>query len=228
MARNATPTAREIMPTIRRWAAWGSTLSAHTTAMHTSKPPIVRFRDEPTNVRDLHRQNRRFPSHKVNEIMRKLVSGLAAAAFLALGPVAVSGQVQLGPTLAIHEHFDFGIGATLVVPPQSLGAGVGFMGDFVFYFPDAGDYFEINGNITYDFPLENSTVVPFVLGGLNIGRYSLEVSGVDASNTEVGINLGGGIVFDAGNFRPSVAAKIDIGAYEGFVVFATLPFQVGN
>lgn len=160
--------------------------------------------------------------------MRKLVSGFAAAALLALVPTGAQAQVQLGPTLAIHEDFDFGIGATLGVAPAELGAGVGFMGDFVFYFPDAGDYFEINGNVTYDFPLENSTVVPFVLGGLNIGRYSLEVNGVDASNTEVGINLGGGLVFDAGSFRPSVAAKIDIGAYEGFVVFATLPFQVGN
>lgn len=160
--------------------------------------------------------------------MRKLVSGLAAAAFLALAPLTAQAQMQFGPTLGIHEHFDVGIGATLSGQAPSLGQGVGFMADFVFYFPDVGDYFELNGNITYDFPLENSTVVPFVLGGLNIGHRSFEVNGLDASNTEVGINLGGGIAFDAGSFRPSVAAKVDIGGYEGFVVFATLPFQVGG
>lgn len=160
--------------------------------------------------------------------MRKLVSGLAAAAFLALVPMTAHAQVQLGPTLAIHDDFDVGIGATLSGQAPSLGQGVGFMGDFVFYFPDAGDYFEINGNVTYDFPLESSTVMPFVLGGLNIGRYSVDVLGEDRSNTEVGINLGGGIAFDAGSFRPSVALKVDIGGYEGFVVFATLPFQMGG
>lgn len=160
--------------------------------------------------------------------MRKLVSGLAAATFLALAATTAEAQVQFGPTLAIHDDFDVGIGATLSGQAPSLGQGVGFMADFVFYFPDAGDYFEVNGNVTYDFPLENSTVLPFVLGGLNIGRYSVEVLGEDRSNTEVGINLGGGIAFDAGSFRPSVAVKVDIGGYEGFVVFATLPFQVGG
>lgn len=160
--------------------------------------------------------------------MRKLVSGLAAAAFLALAPMTAEAQVQLGPTLAIHDRFDVGIGATLSGQAPSLGQGVGFMADFVFYFPDVDDYFELNGNITYDFPLENSTVVPFVLGGLNIGRRSFEVNGREEDNTEVGINLGGGIVFDAGTFRPSVALKVDVGGYEGFVVFATLPFQVGG
>lgn len=158
--------------------------------------------------------------------MRKLVTGLAAAAFLAVGAGGVDAQVQIGPTLALHDDFDFGLGATLVAPMPSLGRGIGFMGDFVFYFPDGGDYFEINGNVTYDFPLEESTVVPFVLAGLNIGRASSDIA--DVSNTEVGINLGGGIVFDAGTFRPSVAAKVDVGGYEGFVVFATLPFRLGG
>lgn len=158
--------------------------------------------------------------------MRKLVTGLAAAAFLAVGPAAVAAQVSVGPTLALHDDFDFGIGATLAGQAPSLGEGIGFMGDFVFYFPDGGDYFEINGNVTYDFPLEESTVVPFVLAGLNIGRFSSDI--VDRSNTEVGINLGGGIVFDAGTFRPSVAVKVDVGGYEGFVVFATLPFTVSG
>lgn len=157
--------------------------------------------------------------------MRKLVSGLAAAAFLALGPVAVSGQVQLGPTLAWGDDgADFGIGATLGARLPSLGEGVGVMADFIIFFPDNSDYFEVNGNITYDFPIEGSTVLPFALAGLNIARASNDVF----SNTEVGLNLGGGLVFDAGDFRPQVGGRFEIDGGEQFVVFITLPFQVSN
>lgn len=163
--------------------------------------------------------------------MRKLVTGLATAAFLALGPVAVHAQVQIGPTLALHDDFDFGIGATLAAQAPGLGQGIGFMADFIVFFPDTDgvDYLEINGNVTYDFPIEDSTVLPFALGGLNIARVSVDAGALgDASETDIGVNLGGGISFDLDRFRPSVGVRFEVNGGDGFVVFATLPFEVGG
>ena len=140
--------------------------------------------------------------------------------------MAAEAQVQIGPTLAISDEVDFGLGATLSAQAPQLGEALGFIGEFIVFFPDDGDYFEINGNVTYSFPLAESTVLPFALGGLNIGR----ASAGDFSNTEIGINLGGGITFDAGSFRPSVGGRFAINDLlnDHFVFFATLPFEVGG
>jgi len=161
--------------------------------------------------------------------MRRTLGGIVTIAMLALVPSMLQAQTTLGPTLAMHDDGDLGIGATLGAPMASLGEGIGLMADFLIFFPDAGSYFEVNANLTYDFPLENSTVVPFVLAGLNIGRASVDVPGVGStSNTDLGLNVGGGIAFDAGTFRPSVAGRFRLGDGSGFVVFATLPFVLGN
>ena len=165
--------------------------------------------------------------------MRKLVSGFAVAAFLALGSTQAQGQVQVGPTLAVSDDVDVGIGATLSAQAPQLDENLGFIGEFILFFPEGSDYFEINGNATYSFPLAESTVLPFVLGGLNIARASYDVDAVrDVSDTEIGINLGGGITFDAGSFRPSIGGRFAINdlfiVRDHFVFFATLPFEVGG
>ena len=157
--------------------------------------------------------------------MRKLFVGIAALAVFSLSPAVSQAQTTLGPTLAMHDDGDLAIGATLGAPLASLGEGIGLMADFLIFFPEVGSYFEINGNLTYDFPLENSTAVPFVLGGLNIGHFSIDGGG---SSTDLALNVGGGIAFDAGSFRPSVAGRFSLGDGSGFVVFATLPFVLDN
>lgn len=163
--------------------------------------------------------------------MRKLVSGFAAAALLAFAPLGAQAQVQLGPTLAFSDEVDFGIGATLSAQAPQLGESLGFMGEFLYFFPegDGFDFFEINGNVTYSFPLDESTVLPFALGGLNIARASVDAGGLgSASNTDIGVNLGGGISFDLGSFRPSAGGRFVLGDFDHFVFFATLPFEVGS
>jgi hypothetical protein len=153
------------------------------------------------------------------------LTGVGLAAVLTFVPGAVHGQATLGPTLAYHDDADFGIGATLGIDASSLGAGVGFVGDFIVFFPEgAVDYLEFNANLTYDFPLQQSTVVPFALAGLNIARASLG----DVSNTEVGLNLGGGVEFSAGRFRPTAGLRVEIEGGDAFVFFISLPFALGG
>lgn len=151
-------------------------------------------------------------------------------AALVLAPGAASSQATLGPLLAYHDDVDFGIGVALGLPVTSIEPGAGLLADFVWFFPEGTgtDYWEINGNATYDFPLQNSTVLPFVLAGLNIGHFSIDTGTISGGDTELGLNLGGGIEFDAGSFRPSAGLRVTLGGYEGFVLFITLPFELGG
>ena len=163
--------------------------------------------------------------------MRRTTFAIAALAAVAVfaAPRAAQAQVTLGPTAAFHGDFDFGIGATVAAPLDALGEGFGLLADFLYFFPEGNlDYLELNGNVTYDLPLEDSPVMPFVLGGLNIARASVEAFGVSASNTEIGLNVGGGIEFDAGSFRPTVGARFELSGGEGFVIWGTLPFALGE
>ena len=158
--------------------------------------------------------------------MRMRWSGIVTLAFLALTPSLGEAQATLGPTLAYHDGFDFGIGATLRTPRTGFGEGVGLMVDFIYFFPEGTGLsaWELNGNVTYDFPLQESTVLPFVLGGLNLAHGS----GPGGGNTELGLNVGGGIEFDLGTFRPVAGGRFEISGGEGFVIFITLPFALNN
>ena len=159
-------------------------------------------------------------------IMRIRLGCIVAVAALTFVPSMVEAQSTIGPTLAYHDDADLGLGVTLRAPLSGFGDGVGIMGDFLLFFPDAADvdYLEFNGNVTYDFPLEDSAILPFVLAGLNISRSSTP----GGSNTDLGLNLGGGLEFDLGRFRPVAGGRIELGGGEAFVLFLTLPFQLGS
>ena len=83
--------------------------------------------------------------------MRKHLVGLAAVGVLAT-TAPLQAQVTLGPTLAWENDLDVGIGGTLRAPLASVGEGVGIMADFLIFFPELSDYFEINANVTRDPP----------------------------------------------------------------------------
>ena len=152
---------------------------------------------------------------------------LIAAAMLAV-PAAASAQITVGPVLAYHDGADLGIGGSLGTALEQLGEEFGLLADVLIFFPDVGSYFEINGNLTYDFPLENSSVVPFLLGGLNFARASATVGTFTASSSDIGLNLGGGVDFDLGNFRPTAGLRAQVEGGSGVIFFVTLPFEVGG
>lgn len=159
--------------------------------------------------------------------MRKLLVAILGAAVLAF-PGRADAQASIGPTLAWHDDFDFGIGAMADVSVPAIAPEVGILADFTFFFPDADnvDYFEINGNLKWEFPNVEGPVSPFALGGLNFARVSRD--DLDISDSEVGLNLGGGIEFNAGAFTPMVGGRFEIEGGEGFVLFGTLPFGLGG
>lgn len=164
-------------------------------------------------------------------MIKKLTFAAIAGSVFILAPAQAQAQLRVGPTVAFHDDFDFGVGAMVGFGLPALGDGVNFLGDFTYFFPDVDnfDYLELNGNIAADIPIEGSAVAPFVLGGLNVARVSVDNPTLgDASNTELGLNLGGGIRFAAGALEPMVGARVELSGGEGFVLFASLPFNVGD
>lgn len=156
--------------------------------------------------------------------MRTIFATLALAALLAVPGQELRAQVTFGPTAAFHDDLDFGVGGT--VGARMPGSPLGVLGDFTLFFPDAADAWQINGNLTWDLPIPDRPIAPFVLGGVNVANVSPE--GIDDSNTEVGINLGGGIRFSAGALEPVLGVRAEIEGSDGAVVFASLPFALGN
>lgn len=159
--------------------------------------------------------------------MRKHFVGLAALALLVTA-APLQAQVTLGPTLAWEDDLDFGIGGTLRAPMVSVGEGVGVMAELLIFFPDVGDYFELNGYVTYDLPLQESTALPFVFGGLTIGHRSVEVQGISGSDTALRLNIGGGVEFDAGTLRPAAGLRLEFGDGDALILFASIPFAIGG
>ncbi len=155
--------------------------------------------------------------------MLKHLVGLATVGLLAIA-APLQAQVTLGPTLAWENDLDLGIGGTLRAPLASVGDGIGILADLIVFFPEVGDYMQVNAGVTYDLPLQQSTAVPFLLAGLSLGRTS-EAGG---SDTSARLNVGGGLEFDAGKFRPTAGIRIELGDVDAFVLFASVPLALGN
>lgn len=157
--------------------------------------------------------------------MKRSLFALALVGMLGL-PASAFAQVQAGPILAYHTDAEaVGIGAFVGIPLAAV-EGLAIVPDFTWFFPDGYDYFEINGDVVYNFTVgPDSPVMPFAFAGLNIARFSYDTFG---SSTDVGLNLGGGINFQAGSLQPFAGAKFEIQDATGFVLFGGLGFTVGG
>jgi hypothetical protein len=161
--------------------------------------------------------------------MRKLLWSVALVGMLA-APTAVQAQLEAGPILAYYDDLEaIGVGAYIAIPVPQLAEGFAIVPDFTWYFPDGFDFFEINGDLAYFFPVAaDSPVMPFAFGGLNIARTSIDLGQFgSASSTDVGLNLGGGVQFAAGSINPFAGAKFTIQDNTGFVIFGGLGFPIG-
>lgn len=167
---------------------------------------------------------------KVITMRKSLFTVGAAFAFSLLLAAPADAQVHFGPQASFADDADFGIGARVVAGVPDY-AGFEAVGSFDYYFPDGFDYWELNGNVLYNFELEGeSSVRPYAGGGLNIARFESDVDDVpgvdvDTGNTEVGLNLVGGTKFatDA-TTTPFVEAKFEVSGGEQFVIQGGLLF----
>ncbi len=164
--------------------------------------------------------------------MKKLLCVVAVTGLL-VAPTAAAAQVQVGPVAGFHDDFDFGIGGFVGIPVPSLDENLSIIPSFVYFFPDPDNLsvWEINGDVVYSFEVSDETpVLPFAFAGLNITRASVDLGGTfgSVSNSEVGLNLGGGIRFRAQSVNPFAGAKFTLGDVDGFVIFGGIGFAVGG
>ena len=150
--------------------------------------------------------------------MRKLVTVLAVSAALLAGGEEASAQLQLGAQVNIATDTDLGIGARLLFGLEQLVAGMQGAASFDYFFPDGYDFWELNGNVVVPLPIPGN-FEPYVGGGLNLAFISSEVDipDVDDSDTEIGLNLVGGLRFATTNFRPFVEVRGVIAGAEQLV-----------
>jgi len=173
--------------------------------------------------------------------MRRIMLALATVTVLVALPTQASGQYQVGPYLAFHDDADLGIGAFMGFPLPAIHEDLSFVGDFGFFFPGDGDheggdhdYWEANANALLRFPLPDLSFTPWAIAGLNIAHFSRDHSHGNSSfddshnDTEIGLNLGGGLTFGTGPMAPFVGAKFELGGGDGAVIFGGLSFTVGD
>ena len=115
---------------------------------------------------------------------------LVFAFLLCLVGTASEAQAQsrFGVQVSLADDFDLGLGARMALAPPA-GSPVRIMASFDWFFPDQDglDYWELNGNIVYMIPVVNSSVAPYVGGGLNVAHLSVDVGILgSASDTELG------------------------------------------
>ena len=169
-------------------------------------------------------------------MIRRILSSLALATVLSL-PTQAEAQ-RFGPQVVWGDDSDLGLGVR-----AEWDVGSWFTGDaqmpvqltrtriatsFDWFFPGCDDdefsgecsvdYWEINGNVLV--PVTVGTVDPYVGVGLNIAHASVELDAIDfsSSDTEVGLNLLGGLNFLMGNVSSYVEGRFEIDGGEQFVL----------
>jgi hypothetical protein len=172
--------------------------------------------------------------------MRSLKLALATLALVVVLPSLAWGQFQVGPYLAYHDDADLGIGGFVGVPLPEVDENLSVVADFGFFFPDDHgsdgvdvDYWELNGDAVYRFPLENTSFTPWALAGINIAHGSVIRGGPglgerSSDDTEIGLNIGGGVTFGTGPVAPFAGVKFELSGGEGAVIFGGLAFTVGG
>ncbi len=172
--------------------------------------------------------------------MRNLTLALASVTLLVVLPAQARSQFQIGPYLAYHDDADLGIGGFVGIPLPEVDENLSVVADFGFFFPDDNgsddvdvDYWELNGDALYLFPLENTSFTPWALAGINIAHGSVVRGGGgfgdrSSDDTEIGLNLGGGITFGSGPMTPFAGVKFELSGGEGAVIFGGLAFTVGG
>ena len=159
--------------------------------------------------------------------MTKRVVALAVVLALAGGVAALPAQVRFGGQLSYGDNTHVGIGARLQYAPTSLfkNAPIVSVASFDWFFPDEPPgvsltAFEINYNVFYQFKVDALT--PYAGGGLVLGYASSSPGG---SNTDLGINLGGGLQFKtAGRLAPFIEGRFELSAFEQFVITGGVVF----
>ncbi|HET7276313.1 MAG TPA: hypothetical protein VFI91_14180 [Longimicrobiaceae bacterium] len=156
---------------------------------------------------------------------RTLFAALAALAMVVATEAPAAAQAQFGAQVSYAEDFDLGIGARAQFGLAQLGVENLFgIASVDYFFPDCGagdcNYIELNANGAISLPEVGLPI--YAGGGLNVAHASFG----DFSNTEVGLNILGGVQFpDAlGALTPFAEARFELSGGEQFLITGGILF----
>lgn len=165
---------------------------------------------------------------------RLALTALAAFALVSF-PAQTQAQTYVGPVVAFHTDFDFGVGGYASFGMPSIHENVSILVDGEIFFPgDNVSFMTLAGGLGMRFPLAEQSFSPFAFAQLAYARVSVDVDtpfgDFGASGSDIGLHLGGGISFGStdGGMRPSIGARLELGGGEGVAIFAALGFPVGG
>jgi len=158
--------------------------------------------------------------------MRMTIGVAVAALCLAPAALAAQGAPRLGGELSFAQDANAGLGLRFEQPllpfwTQDLRLDV----TFDYYFPETPiNYWELNGDLAWGFPISGSRMSVYVGGGLNVARTG--VTGAPGSgNTDLGINMLVGLRFPTGTrLTPYVELRPELGGGDRLVLTTGLMF----
>lgn len=159
--------------------------------------------------------------------LRSLV--ITVAALLLAVPATAVGQVAFGPQLSFGGDTDLGIGGRVLANVESMEHW-DFIGTFDVWFPDdSGDNdvsaWEANGNLAYNFVVEDTSLNPYAGAGLSIFHVSFDDGlGGNGDDTDLGLNLFGGLKFPGQSITPFVEVRAVLEAADQVVVTGGILF----
>ncbi len=145
-----------------------------------------------------------------------------AALFLAASDMQAQDKTQFGVGLAYGSDSDVGFDVRILLPVGSI-RNFAITPSLDYFLVDNGTFFTLDGNINYTF-------LPFSRGGgiYGLGGLDLAISKPKGFNsqTELGINLGGGIRGDAGPVTLFGELKFVLGDFDQVVLSGGLYFDI--
>jgi hypothetical protein len=171
------------------------------------------------------------------------MAGVATAATRSTKSTNSEKQVSFGLEADYAEDTDFGVGARAIFNLDKVLPGLEGVGSFNYFFPSSGEdipgvdvdfkFWEINANAIYKFKVGEGSVRPYFGGGLVIAHVKggagvdlgdLGSIDVSASETKLGINVLGGVLFGGPSPKFFVEGKIEDHDGSQFVVSAGVRF----
>jgi opacity protein-like surface antigen len=148
-------------------------------------------------------------------------------------------QVLFGPQVAWGDDTDLGVGGRVefglgnMISQEGPLASLFGMVTGTYFFMNCGagvfgsdvdcSYIEFNANAGVPFTLESGLVL-YGGTGLHVGRTSVSWQGYSDSNTEIGLNLLGGVKYALSGFNTFAEAKLGLGGASQFMLQAGVLF----
>lgn len=169
--------------------------------------------------------------------MRILTIAPLLAAGLVISSAMTATEVQaqrFGAEIGIADDFGLGIGPRFTTEIEAFGddedsllKDLRAMIDALYYVDpisgcDQCSAWEINANGAVPIEVGDGDLDVYVGGGLNVTRFSIDTGvdlpgfSFDASSTDLGVNLLGGLNFDLGSFDAFAEAGFTLGGGEQF------------